>query len=250
MRYLYLIFILICAAFCCAQVLGYLGKRMAAGYGTYASPGFYGSNNNTIVNTQHEIFCEYTVKKRTIICVSGRLYKAVAGNNAPLTLSYSYGTPLKNYPEGIVDITGRNFSSSFKFFKKRHLAPWGKYFFVGAMLHSYTTKYDPTTLYAQAYYCNNYNDRTLITINDFDPREQKKLIFDIFFVNGRTRMTTDRIALDYGYNINFYALTKTVFNFGETTTHTQNYYVEETAYNRVLSVNAFNLFFKIGCLIL
>jgi hypothetical protein len=235
-----------------SQAPGYMGKRFTAGYGIYAGPGFVGSGGLTPVNLSHEVFVEFAAKKKFSLGLSAKFYNAVTPNSeeAYATLAgFSVYHDLRDNPEGNTLLKGRNYTLYGKFFKRKYLAPWGKYFILGVALNTYTTIYDPDQVYIayenvnSTYPYNRY-------FTDFGPTKQSFIKVDVMFGNGRSRIIADRIALDYGYSINIWSMTSNVFNIlAENSSYSSaDDYMGAIGAKRAKGVNAFNLFLKVGYL--
>ncbi len=153
-------------------------------------------------------------------------------------------------PGGITSVRGLNYALYAKLFKKRYLAPWGKYFMIGATLNTYVVSYDPAEMYIS--YTTFANGAYQIgRFSDFGPERQSSVKFDVSFGNGRSRIIADRIILDYGYNINVWAATTLIDDLMDR--DNSSYvraasYIERLSSKRVRGVNRFHVFFKVGYL--
>ncbi len=238
-----------------SQTPGYMGKRFNAGYGFYFSPALFGTNGagQTLIgrdgngetdelafNTMHEGYFEYALKKRLSLGISGRYFKTTY-DNAARCESY-------NNPTGIYNIKGVNYSFYGKLYKRNYVAPWGKYFVFGAYIKSFTTIYDPTIMTLI-----DYNNST---VSNFGPLKQRSVKFDILLGFGRSRIISNRVIIDYGFNTNLFSLLTTSFLLLElegdgpilnSRYYTYNY-IEKTAAVRIRDFNRFNAFIKIGYL--
>lgn len=250
-------FIVLSSVICFSQTPGYLGKRFAGGYGLYASSGFIGSHGLIKINTHHEFFLEYAVKKRFMIGFSATLYRPISSNSREVTpdIYTAYGLKQTDtHPTDVMRIEGRNYKMYFKFFRKNSLAPWGKYFILGATLNTYLASYDSDKMYIRTY-AHQVFDNTYIYYSDFGPTKQHFVKFDILFGKGRTHMLTDRVSPDYGYNINVVALTLSIANYNEegiydtNGTILQSDYTETTSLKTIRGVNGFNVYCKAESLI-
>jgi hypothetical protein len=219
-----------------AQNPGYMGRRFVAGYGIYASPGFYGSGGLSAVNLLHEGFVEYAFKKNASLVLSAKFYKAVNKNEAS-----AYDYQFVGKPGGQIDIKARNYAFYMKFYKRHYLAPWGRYLLLGPSLNTFDVSYDPvnTSLWSAGLY-------------GFGEIHQKAMTFDIMFGNGRSRVIANRIVIDYGYKMGVWGMTSFVIgdilellNKGN---YTAREYNVKTARQRVNEVNRFNIYFKVGYL--
>jgi hypothetical protein len=231
-----------------SQVPGYMGKRFTAGYGIYASPGYIGSRGLTPVNLLHEVFMEFAAKKKFSVGLSAKFYNAVTPNwqyamaNGVSSNNYQ---PILGNPEGNTTVKGLNYMLYGKFFKRKYLAPWGKYFILGLTLNMYTTIYDPNQVYMS--YQTNTNASGYFT--EFGPTKQSFTKCDVLFGNGRSRIIADRIVLDYGYVINIWSMTSNVINAMEDDSYVYaDEYIGTMGTQRAKGVNAFNVFLKVGYL--
>lgn len=250
-----------------------MGKRFAAGYGFYFSPALVGSNGkgNTIAgsasghandgtlafNSLHEGFVEYTMSKKFVLGFSARYYKSTYDNNKSLEIPYtslpdqgSYQVQDRN-PLGLYHIKGLNYSLYGKLYFSRYIAPWGRYFIFGATLKTFTCTYDPDEMKIR--FQGSYGEPN-VYYNNFGPTTQKYKGFDIMAGFGRNRIVANRITLDYGFNVNVFALLGTLFDNGGDDFSLTNYltpddYIKSTSHARVRGVNRFNAFLKVGVLL-
>ena len=142
---------------------GYLGRRFNMGYGFSFSPALFGSNgsessflsrgNSTggdvAFNTLHEGFIEYSFKNRTSVGFSCKYYKTTFDNYQYMEIT-TYGNGYQNIdteiPSGFYEIKGLNYSLYFKFFNRRYVAPWGRYFLIGPSINTAKCFYDPSKM--------------------------------------------------------------------------------------------------------
>lgn len=241
--------LILCSLHGMAQAPGYMGKRFSAGYGIYASPGFVGTKGLTYVNVLHEGFVEFAAKKKFSVGLSARFYNGLVNNDRYYTRAEALvNNSMINYsgqPGGAVNLKGRNFMLYGKFFKKNYLAPWGKYFILGATLNTFTASYDPDQMYV-----SNAEYIKTTYYSDFGPEKQSYMKFDVMFGNGRSRIIADRVVLDYGYNINVWGATSLLLDALEITelNYRASEYIKKTGSIRIREINRFNLFFKVGYL--
>ena len=262
MKFLYSLIIIAYALAGFSQAPGYMGKRFSAGYGFYASPGFIGSHGLTKVNMLHEGFIEFAAKKNFSLGFSVRYYNAQYSNERDVKISgfdlpidnsnYSY-QQLDGNPSGITNIKGLTYTLYGKFFKKKYLAPWGRYFLLGVTLNTYVASYDPDQMYVPFEKSNgNYGEpRKNYYFTDFGPTQQSFKKIDVMIGNGRSRIIANRIILDYGYNINLWAATTAIFDLNDEPNNTFNAseYISGVSKVRVRAVNRFNVFIKVGVLL-
>ncbi len=242
-----------------AQSAGYMGKKLSAGYGFYASPGLIGSSGATPLNMLHEAYLEVAAKRKLSIGFSARFYNAVYGNNRQVDL-YSYTSSSINQiddsPTGQTHIKGRNYMLYFKFFGNNYVAPWGRYFILGASVNTFQSSYNPSDMRIRVstYYNYPISDYKDSYYSNFGSTEQTFAKFDVMLGFGRCRIIANRITLDYGYNVNLMALALTLFdapddNIFESDVLTPSTYIEKTSAARVRGVNRFNVFLKVGVLL-
>ena len=254
-RLLYTVLLVFSMAYAFSQAPGYMGKRFVLGYGLYANPRLMSSGGSRGVNLLHEGYLEFAMKKSVSVGFSARFYKAMYTNARSVNaLDYyaSYSSQIDQSPNGFTNIKGRNYALYFKFYKRNYIAPWGKYFLLGATLNTFTSSYDPDNMYVTT--SNDRNGNYYIYRNDFGATEQSYKRFDIMFGNGRNRVVANRITLDYGYTINVIALTTAIFDaldepIFDSGTPRMSDYIETTSASRVRSVNKFNVFLKVGVLL-
>lgn len=258
-----------------AQSAGYMGKRLFAGYGFNTSPAIFGataqnetifgsggsaSSGSMVFNLIHEGFLEVAPSSKYVIGFSVRYYNTVYDNARELSSSsylysggYSY---LSNTPSGYYNIRGMSYTLYFRFFGRRYIAPWGRYFMFGPVLNTVKTEYDPAVMSvkAQDNYTSSFTSPSQILITDFGPREQDYLGVNLMFGAGRSRIIGKIITLDYGFNTHVFSLASGVFELGETgffslgdITHSN--YIEKTVKTRVRGINRFNVFLKVGVLL-
>jgi hypothetical protein len=247
--------------------VGYMGKKLQAGYGFHFSPALTGSNGsgNSILgregsraetgelafNSLHEGFVEYCIKNRTMIGFSAKYYKTTFDNRFGTTYIYTdpyYGASTGyGQPTGMYEITGLNYSLYFKFYYRKYLAPWGKYFMVGPSINTFKSVYDPARMKIQ----DVGSGETVIT--NFGSKEQEESRFDILVGFGRNRILADRVTIDYGVNFEAAALLLAIIDlegifYSENNTSHLNY-IEKTSRSRVREVNRVNVFVKVGLLL-
>lgn len=232
-----------------------MGKRFTAGYGIYASPGFYGSDGLTPINLTHEGFLEFATGKKFSLGLSARFYNAVTNNTRETTVS-AYDSYNGNYlqqtdkPEGVTQLKGKNFMLYGKFFKDRYVAPWGKYFMLGATLNTFSASYDPDQMYMVVRNSNYYSNQSYIYYNNFGPVKQNFIKFDVMLGNGRSRIIANRVVIDYGYTVNVWAATSLLLDLVKSEDAvTSDDYIKEIASARAKGVNRFNIFLKVGVLL-
>lgn len=251
---------------------GYMGKRFVAGYGFYFSPAILGSNGSqsSIIgrgnaiggdlafNSIHEGFVEFSFKNRTSVGFSCKYYKTTFDNyvDARANTFDQYGNYSTFYgrPTGLYDIKGLNYSLYFKFYHKRYVAPWGRYFLLGPVVNTYKCFYDPSTMRINTGY-GNVNE---IVINDFGMQGQQYFRADLMFGWGRNRVIANRVTLDYGINFELIALAFTLWDtigespvdlFSDAGYISNLDYIERTSPRRVREVNRINAYLKIGVLL-
>lgn len=263
-----------------AQAPGYMGKRFAAGYGFYFSPALVGSNGQgqSIIgsahtnltnsnaetgtlafNSLHEGWVEYTTGKKFTVGFSARFYKSTFDNSnevyivdGPNNSSSGYGYQQSTQaPLGLYHIKGLNFSLYGKLYFGKYIAPWGRYFIFGPTLKTYTCTYDPNEM--KIAFKDEYGGAT-VYYSKFGPTTQKFKGFDIMAGFGRNRILANRITLDYGFNVNLFALAATLFDAtGEglfsSSQLSPSEYIATTSPRRVRGVNRFNAFLKVGVLL-
>jgi len=260
MRFVVLLILISCSVTVFAQTPGYMGKRFGAGYGAYASPGYIGSAGATPVNIQHEAFVEFVTKKRFSIGLSVKAYKAIYANTRYVNVldnNASSNDQIDKHPSGVTNIRAKNYMLYFKFFGKHYLAPWGRYFIMGATLNTFNSTYDPDHMNvgteSSPSYSNGYTHSGYVSYSDFGPAKQSFKKFDVMIGWGRSRIVADRITIDYGFNVNLWAFTATVFDapdddIGEKILLPDKY-IGTISAARIRGVNRFNIFCKIGILL-
>ncbi len=258
MKFVFSILIIICSVTCFAQTPGYMGKRFVVGYGINASPRLVASGGKAGINLLHEGFIEFAMKKNVSVGFSAKFYNTMYANTRDVKVfDYSSSSidQLNNNPTGFTSIKARNYALYFKFYKENYLAPWGKYFILGATLNTFESTYDPDNMYVSVS-ARDYStyDYTNTYYSDFGSTTQSYKRFDIMIGNGRSRIIGNRVILDYGYTINLLALTATVFdapddNIGDSNYLSMSEYIEKTSAARIRGVNRFNVFLKVGVLL-
>lgn len=256
-----------------SQTPGFMGKKFVVGYGFHFGPALSGSNGagksilskgnsesgTFAFNTMHEAFIEYSIKPRFSIGISAKYYKTTYNNalylNAIQTYvdNSGYSQTIYSYgkPNGLYTIKAINYNIYGKLFYSRYIAPWGKYMMFGLNIKTYTCSYDPSEMYLtnDRYY---YNSNAPKTISDFGPEKQKYKKFDFLFGLGRTRIISNRIIIDYGFNTNLFSFITTFFDAIGEDTFIDNInntdYIKRTSSYRVRGVNRFNAFLKVGYL--
>lgn len=270
-RILYFLFVLLSTQAFSQLGAGYLGKRFVMGYGFHFSPALFGSNGSgeSIIgrgnavggdlafNSVHDGFLEFAFKSRTSIGLSVKYYKTTFDN---FTSAYTYTNyansvySLDGSPTGFTNISGLNYALYFKFYHRRYVAPWGRYFLIGPSINTFKCTYDPATMRMVGY---DYSIGGSYYVNDFGPQGQQFVRADLLFGWGRSRIIANRITFDYGINFQFIGLCYTVWDaFGEspfdgfgTETITNLNYIEKTSKRRVREVNKLNIFLKVGILL-
>lgn len=253
---------------------GYLGRRFQVGYGFHFSPALLGPNGsgesmlgrgNVIggdmaFNSIHEGFLEFAFKNRTSVGFSAKYYKTTYHNGTVASAQYfdpnGYSSSTYGRPTGIYTINGLNYTLYFKFFNKRYVAPWGRYFILGPSLNTYKCFYDPSIMYMQYDYYDGYSNK-VVKVSDFGPQGDNFFRVDLLFGWGRTRIVGERFTIDYGINFQAIALGFTLWDaigenplelFSEEETTNLNYF-ERTSKSRVREVNRLNIFLKVGVLL-
>ena len=243
-----------------AQTPGYMGKRFALSYGFYFSPAIVGAtaNGQTMVgrdnsksesgsfafNTLHQLGIEYVLKNRVSVGFATTYYKTMYDN------SYSLG--YGNAPTGNYDITGINYALYFKFYRKAALAPYGRYFMIGATLNTTKSTYDPA-------YMKPKMQSSIPFENDFGYTTQKYKMPDLVIGWGKNRILFDRVIIDYGINLQLLGTINALYgpesfdvdfiNVGFMDGVTVSSYIHKTSRLRSREVNKFNVFLKVGVLL-
>lgn len=241
----------------CAQVPGYMGKRLNMGYGFYINPAFtaYSSGyGESRFNIQHEGFLEYATGKKFSLGFSAKFCKSSYVNKREVELYPNYNSTAsqtEDRPSGSYSLTCQSFALYGKAFKENYLAPWGRYFLFGLTLNRYEAKYSSQdmkvriiqevktplgTNYVQAYYSN------------FGYTTQSYNYLDIVIGNGRTRVYKNRITVDYGYNLQVIAMTLAILDVADGGPYNADEYIQKTGAMRVRGINRFNFYFKLGYL--
>lgn len=258
-----------------AQTPGYMGKRFVMGYGFHTSPALIGSTGqgNTIIgkaegnasdgefafNSLHEGYLEYALSKRFSLGFSAKFYKATYDNHKNMNAYVVYNgsnVSYSNSPEGLYHIKGQNYALYGKLFRRGFIAPWGKYMMFGINIKRFTCSYDPAEMQLKYDAYSFFGNEKYPSITDFGPREQSFTRFDFLFGLGKSRIVYNRIILDYGFNVNLFALLNTPFDALTdddglfTDYRPTNYnYIKDTSPWRVRGVNRFNAYLRIGVLL-
>lgn len=251
---------------------GYMGKRFQVGYGFHFSPAIIGSNGSEAsligrgnsaggdlaLNSIHDGFMEFAFKNRTSIGFSARYYKSTFDNSVYTTgnvYTSSGANVASGTPTGFYQIKGLNYALYFKFYHRRYVAPWGRYFIMGPTINTYKCFYDPATMFLTTN-DSYYNGGGLLYMRDFGPQGQQFMRPDLLFGWGRNRIIANRITLDYGVNFEALALFLTLWdtvsedaNIFDSSEITNLSYFERTSKRRVREVNRLNIFIKIGVLL-
>ncbi len=255
----YLTILILIASSLHAQIPGYKGKRVTAGYGFYASPGLIGSRGATPVNMLHEAYIEGTTATRFMVGFSARFYNGIYSNGREVQLFNVFGshtpTQMSDNPEGSYKISGRNFMLYGKLFSQNYVAPWGRYFLFGVTLNTFETTYEKSNM--RILVDNNdygYQNSTQYYFSNFGSTLQEYKKVDVCIGFGRSRIIGNRVILDYGYNVNLFALAFTLFDAGDqglpdSDVLSPDIYIAKTSASRVRGINRFNLFLKVGILL-
>lgn len=204
-----------------AQAPGYHGKRFVLGYGGHFSPAIFNTNafNKTILgfdeassaekgkiafNYSHEIYIEYTLKTRFMFGLSSKFYKTNYDNSENVEANgYVNGGDVK----GFYRILGQSFSLYGKFYKKKYVAPWGKYKILGLVLNLYNTIYNPSIMNVEIK--RDMKQDTLIS--NFGEQKQNFKGVNILLGYGRSRIIKNHITLDYGITIQLFSILPTTY---------------------------------------
>ena len=229
-------------AFGNAQNPGYMGKKLVVGYGFYFNPAItaawidYGTK---IINTQHDFFFEKAFKTRVSFGFSIKLYRTTYNNTGKVGGFYF------SDPPGSVAIKARNYAFYLKFFRKKHVAPWGNYLLFGITVNTRQCTYDPEEMNLNALY--NYGSQKT-PYNDFGPTTQKYFYPDFLGGIGNSRIIRNKVVLDYGCNVNAIAFLLTEFDAFDDRSPYALDYIQVNSGMRVRGINRFNFFVKIGYL--
>ncbi|PBQ31970.1 hypothetical protein CNR22_09375 [Sphingobacteriaceae bacterium] len=252
------------------QAPGYMGKKTTIGYGFNINPAItaaladYGTS---IVNTQHEFFIEQVLGKRFSLGASFKLYKSTYNNTGQVDMkseyynagyiSFStyqiagYGTsPYLADPQGQIKIKARNFALYTKLFRRKYVAPWGKYILLGATLNVRTASYNPNEMRVEdriqtSSYPYTYED---ITFNDFGDIKQRYLFPDMLFGMGNCRIVGKHLIIDYGWTMNVAAMAAGVVDAFDIYKPEPDEYIQRNSGMRVRGINRFNAFVKVAYL--
>ncbi len=216
-----------------AQGPGYLGKKTAIGYGIEISPVLSDASNGLPINLIHQLFYENAVKSTVAVGISFRYANTKYDNKAEVT---GLGKPTSYYR-----ISAFSFSPYFKFFSKKFVAPWGKYWMIGPVLNVALSKHD-----RYMYIPQTIIDHDTLLMN-FGPDKQLHNSFDVMVGIGKSRILKDKIVIDYGLNLQIIALISRL-KTADYSKVSQEDYIKYTAINRVRGLNRFNVFLKLGYL--
>jgi hypothetical protein len=244
---------------CICQTPGYMGKKLVAGYGFYASPYFFGPDGEMTLNTLHEGFVDYVFLRNVSVGCSVRYYHTISPNRCHVSgvLSTSLDYTVDDYqtPGGEIDINGLNYTLYFKIYQSHYSAPWGRYFMIGPTVQTFNATYDLDKMFIYEESINYYGSTTSQRkISDFGPTRQTFTRADLMLGFGRCRIISNHLTLDYGCNANVLAVTATIFDVttGDDIISPANIpmgsYIERTASSRVRGANRFNVFIKVGVL--
>ena len=121
----------------------------------------------------------------------------------------------------------------------------------GPVINTMKATYDPAIMHASGY--DSYNFSQQVTISDFGLTEQDYMGVNLMFGAGRSRLIANRITLDYGFNTHLLSLLSGFYEIlgldFSTSNTTNTNYIEKTVRSRVIGVNRFNVFIKIGVLL-
>ncbi len=234
-----------------SQVPGYLGKRTVIGYGFNFHPalaGFSMGYSDNPFNVKHEIFIEHATRKATMVGANVQFFKYVYNNTEevdPTSTGSYYYYDQAGRPTGSYEIRANNFMFYNKLFHRTYLAPWGRYFMIGAVYTRYTAEYRSSEMFFQGY---NSSGR-LATFSNFGAYRQTYQTGDIIMGLGRSRVFGDKIIFDCGYNFQLISVVKMAINFlalGEPIP--MSTYIQTTSSRRISATNRFNFYMKLGFL--
>lgn len=268
-RFFILVFIIL-NSIVFSQAPGHLGKRFSIGYGFHTSPSVFNANgqNQTIIgrggsaesgspafNAIHELNIEFATSSKWLTCFSARYYKTVYDNAESFNSSQVSGYSIQSSrPEGYYNMRGLTYTLYFKYFGKRYVAPWGRYVMFGPTVNTVKTTYDPSEMNIRAYkYNSSTGTSSDTTLAPFGAKEQDFVGVNLMLGIGRSRIYSNRIILDYGFNIHMFSVLSSLFDvtgnrIGGSPITPANY-IESTVKQRIRGVNRFNLFLKIGVLL-
>lgn len=238
-----------------AQTPGYLGKKRSAGYGLYFSPAIYNAspNNRSYYNNEgtsdsgkvafnriHELFLENCISTDWMAGFSMRFFRTVYDNQIVVS-DLDNRTPASYYK-----IRGISGTVYLKHFKKKYVAPWGRYSLIGLSFNRITSIYNP-----YMHVRKNLNGRDTL-LHNFGDTKQTSAVADLVLGLGKSRIVANKIIIDYGVTTQVVSFVKNAFNngFDESTyptLSTANYIVETTK-ARIRGLNAVNGYFKVGYL--
>lgn len=244
-----------------AQAPGYMGRKVVAGYGFYINPAItaalidYGTQ---VVNIQHELFLELSVKRGLALGTSFRMYNSTYNNTGIVSLQLGASPPgyfsssreVGSDPSGQISIKARNYAFYAKFYKSHYVAPWGRYFLLGLTLNTRECTYDPDEMYVSYKLTTNSYPYTTqeFHYNNFGPVVQSFNYPDVMIGAGNSRIFWKKLVIDYGYNINAGALIFTVVDAFDLYAPSQDRYVQVNSGMRARGINRFNFFIKAGYL--
>jgi hypothetical protein len=216
-----------------AQNPGYIGKKSVIAYGVELSPALEGATNLIPINLTHQLSFEHAIKSRISIGLLTRYASTIYDNEQ--IISDELGKPTSDY-----SINAFSFVPYMKFYSKNFVAPWGKYWMLGANVNATTTKHD-----SYMYVTKNISDHDTLLM-DFGGTKQMHTSFDLLIGKGKSRIINDKIVIDYGFNFQLLSLINWISK--NKLKVTQEDYIKKTAINRVQGLNRFNLYLKIGYL--
>ena len=204
-----------------SQTPGFMGKKFVVGYGFYFWPALTNSNG------------------------AGKSF-LTKGNSESGSFAFN------NMHEAYIEYAVKTrFSIGFS-------AKYYKMTYNNALYLNAIQTYVDNSGYSQTIYNygkpNGYysNSNVPKTISDFGPEKQKYKKFDFLFGLGRTRIISNKIIIDYGFNTNLFSFITTLFDaIGEDTfidRINNTDYIKRTSSYRVRGANRFNVFLKVGYL--
>lgn len=212
---------------------GYFGKKLIAGAGIEISPAFSQATHLMPVNLTGKMFVEKAIEHNLSFGIAVNYSNTKYDNRQAIGF---LGSPNDNYQ--IQNIALMPF---FKIYHNKFVAPWGKYFTISPIINTTITQHDDFM-----YLIKTIENRDTLLM-DFGGKRQLFQSFDLLVGKGKTRIINDKLALDYGLNIQILGLLKVIMGDNYTSLDTQNY-IRQTAMGRVRRLNSINLHLKIGYL--
>jgi hypothetical protein len=277
-----------------AQAVGYMGNKFSIGYSFGISPALINPNNsgNMILNPYKDNAFPSDQSQQSALgpkqkIISANITQAitvdyVAGRRLSIGFSYAHfntkafakGTYANyNYidsssyppqsglqseiPIGMINISTSSYTLGGKFFFKKYIAPFGRYWGVDLSYLTSKVQFDNTKFYVEELNNGNYSSpNTYVPLTGlFGATNTSFSKVDMLLSLGRQRIFFNRIMFNYGTKVSMAGMGAVLKDFFNSTQQQQDggpdqsVYIKDISVRRIREFNLLTFYFNVSILI-